>query len=186
MLLSRRVISNGSKTFFALLFLAISCLVSSCGYSPLYNQRSSSNLKVTKNLELIEIQPIKGRIGQSLRNNLLVHLNPKGTPANPLYKLSVTLKETRSNLGVKKSAVVTRGNLKMLATYTLSKADIMTTGIEATRLFTAKVTTISSYDISQAQFAALTALKDAQARALRNIADNIRTRLGIYFSQGSK
>lgn len=186
MLLFRRQFSNRGKTFFTVLILVIGFTLCSCGYSPLYNQRASSDLKVTKNLELIEIQPIKDRIGQSLRNNLLLHLNPKGKPANPLYKLRVTLKEVRSNLGVKKSAVVTRGNLKVLAAFTLSKAGSMVTGIEASRLFTAKVTAISSYDIPQAQYAALAAVKDAQARALRNIADNIKTKLGIYFSQGSK
>lgn len=184
MLLFRHQKSTRAKTFFAVLMLVTSSLLCSCSYSPLYGQRAGSDLIVTKNFELIEIQPIKDRIGQTLRNYLLVHLNPTGKPANPLYKLKITLEETRLNLGVKKSAVVTRGNLKVLATFTLSKASNKITGIGDNNIFTSKVTAISSYDIPQAQYAALAAIKDAQARALRNIADNIRTRLGIYFSQG--
>ena len=186
MLLFRRQKIVGNKNFFNTFILLISCLLlSSCSYRPLYDQRTNSDNNIIKNLELIEIEPIKDRIGQSLHNNLLVHLNPRGKPEYPIYKLSVTLQETRSNLGVKKSAVVTRGNLKILATFVLSKAVNISEGTKADSLFTSKVTAISSYDIPQAQYAALAALKNARVRALRKIADNIKTRLGIYFSQGS-
>ena len=181
MLLFRYQFSSARKLLFVALALVTNSLLSACGYAPLYDQRTSAGLTVKKQLELIQIQPIKDRIGQHLHNNLLVRINPRGQPLNPRYTLSVKLEETSSGLGIKKSAVVTRGNLKVSAIFTLSKAADLTAGIEANKLLTATFISISSYDIPQAQYAALATLKDAQARALKEIADNIRTRLGIYF-----
>ena len=186
MLLFRYQFYNARKLFSAALVLVMSSLLGACGYAPLYDQRLINGHTVKKHLELIQIKPIKDRVGQLLHNNLLVRINPKGKPASPLYTLNIKLEESSSNLGVKKSAVVTRGNLRVSATFTLSKMARLTTGIEAKKLVTATVISISSYDIPQAQYTALAALKDAQTRALKEIADNIRTRLGIYFRQASK
>ena len=186
MLLFKYQFSGGRKLFFATLVLVMNSLLGACGYAPLYDQRLSTGLTVKKHLELIQIQPIGDRIGQHLHNNLLVRINPKEKPAVPLYTLNVKLIETSSNLGVKKSAIVTRGNFRVSATFILSKVADLTTGIEDKKLLTATVISISSYDIPQAQYTALAALKDAQTRALKEIADNIRTRLGVYFSQVTK
>ena len=180
MLLFRHPHFNAGKLSVVALALLVSTLLSACSYSPLYGQRAGSRFTVEQNLALIHIHSIKDRIGQQLHNNLLARLNIKGQPANPLYELEVTLKESHSNLGVKKSAVVTRGNLKVSATFTLSQ---VASGIESSTLITTIVSTISSYDIPQAHYSALAALKDARARAIREIANSIRTRLGIYFRQ---
>ena len=177
--------SAGTLSVLALA-LVMSTLLSACGFSPLYGQRVSANLTVEKHLALIHVQPIKNRIGQHLHNNLLTRLNLKGQPANPLYKLNVTLQESNFNLGVKKTAVVTRGNLKLSTTFTLSKSTNVASKIESRNLMTATVTAISSYDIPQAQYSALIALKDARARAIKETADEIRTRLGIYFHQSAQ
>ena len=177
--------SAGTLSVLALA-LVMSTLLSACGFSPLYGQRVSADLTVEKHLALIHVQPIKNRTGQHLRNNLLARLNLKGQPTNPLYKLNVTLIESNSNLGVKKTAVVTRGNLKLLTTFTLSKSANVASKIESKNLMTATVTATSSYDIPQAQYLALIGLKDARARAVKETADDIRNRLGIYFHQNAQ
>ena len=186
MLLFRHPHIRAGKLSVVALALVLNTLLGACGFSPLYVQRSGADFSVEQHLALISIQQIKDRIGQQLRNNLLVRLNLKGQPASPLYILNVTLSETNTNLGVKKSAVVTRGNLRLSALYTLSRATNVSSGINADVLTTATVTTISSYDIPQAQYTALAALKDARARAVKEIADDMKTRLGVYFRQNSQ
>ena len=184
MLSSRHKHTYLNKFIFIMRILALGSLINSCGYTALYDERAGKSLSVKKQLALIQIQPIKDRIGQYLHNDLLNSLNPMGKPTNPLYSLNVNLEEQSSNLGVKKSAVVTRGNLRVTATFTLSEIVNSNSGIENKNLLTATVMSISSYDIPQAQYAALAALKDARTRALGEITENIRTRLGIYFHQG--
>lgn len=186
MLSSRKHVAWAIKPLFTALIILTSILLGSCGYTALYDQRAGTSFSVQRQMELIKIQPIKDRIGQYLHNKLLFKLNPKGKPADPRYTLNVKLEEQSSNIGVKKSAVVTRGNLKISATFTLSKIVKMKPGIDTKKLLTATVISISSYDIPQAQYAALASLKDAQARALREITENIKTRLGVYFHQNNK
>ena len=186
MLLFRDLDFSAGRLSIVTFAFVISTMLSACSFSPLYGQLANRDFTVDQHLALVHIHSIKDRIGQHLHNNLLVRFNIKGRPANPMYELDVTLKESSANLGIKKSAVVTRGNRKVSATFTLSQAANMTSKTEASSLITASVTTISSYNIPQAQYLALAALKDARARAVKEIADKIRTRLGVYFRQNLK
>lgn len=179
-----RLISRG-----LVLSLALVCLgfLQACGFQPLYGERDTSN--TTAHLAHIAILPIKDRLGQQLRNHLLTRLNPQGGPAEPLYELDVTLSQSVASLGVQKSAVVTRGNLYVTASYTLRKvvdeeaAIILSDEGEASLLTAGSIRAVSSYDISQEQYTVVAALKDARARAVKEIADDIKTRIAVHFRQ---
>ncbi len=192
-MLSFRSKEISPKMFFRVSVIALAVLttglLASCGFRPLYGQKSSAtSLTAEQNLAQIEIISISDRIGQQLHNDLLSRLNPKGRPADPLYSLSVSVSESIANLGIKKSAVVTRGNIQVTANYSLLQirntgSGTGTNGISA--LTSGRVISTSSYDISQAQYTALAAEKSARERALKEIADDIRTRLAVYFQQAS-
>ncbi len=162
-----------------------------CGFRPLYNQPTgndpSGGYNVQADLATIYILPIKDRIGQQLRNLLLTRLNPKGSPAEPAYDLRIGLSESVQQLGIKKSSFATRANLRISASYNLVAAKgTVDTGGDITVLPTGTVLAISSYDISTYEFTTLTARKDARARAVREIADDLRTRFAVYFAQRRK
>ncbi len=166
------------------LVIIVSGLVGACGFNPLYGKHGSGVAPAEQFLARIQIQQIKNRIGQQLRNNLLSRLSPKGPSAQPLYSLSITLSESISSLEIQKSARVTRGNLKVSAKYSIKRLHF--NGEVATaneNLTSGNVLATSSYNIPQAQYAAMAALKDAQARAVKELADDIRTRLAVYFKQ---
>ncbi|MBC8269635.1 MAG: hypothetical protein H8E36_12875 [Rhodospirillaceae bacterium] len=169
--------------------ILVALLVGACGFRPLYGRHGAGIAPAEQYLARIEIKQIEDRIGQQLRNNLLSRLTPKGSPDRPLYSLSIQISESISNLGVKRSAVVTRGNLRVLAQYSMVKLHFneqSTAGKEAvlnSSLTSGTVLSISSYDLPQAQYAALAALKDARTRAVKELADDIRTRLAVYFKQ---
>ncbi len=178
-------------TLFLVIVLFLAGFLSACGFRPLYGKQESNSISTEQNLSLIEIKPISNRIGQQLHNNLLNRLNPKGRSDRPLYSLAVNVTESTSNLGVQKSAVVTRGNLRVTATFALShlhtsRENVLKPRIEGdASLISGRVSSTSSYDIPQAQYTALAAVKDARTRAVRELADDIRTRLAIYFQQAS-
>lgn len=166
-------------------------LLGACGFLPLYGNLGAGDIPAEGYLALIDIEQINDRIGQQLRNNLLSRLNPKGPADKPLYVLSIKVTESITSLGVKKSAVVTRGNLRVSANYSLTslpgaaiKADELE-GDGRSSLTSGTVLSTSSYDIPQAQYAVLAALKDARSRAVKEIADDIRTRLAVYFKQNA-
>jgi len=166
-------------------------VLAGCGFQPLYNQPSAdgdgARYNVQSDLETINIKPIKDRIGQQLRNLLLTRLNPSGEPANPAYALRITLSESVQHLGIRKTSFATRANLLITATYSLGHAaDPSADANLAETLANGSVSATSSYDISTYEFTTLTARKDARKRAVREIADDLRTRLAVFFVQHRK
>ena len=84
--------------------------------------------------------------------------------------------ENLSSLGVRKTAFATRANLRMQATYYLTSA---ATG---KNVFDGDSTITVSYNILDSEFATLMAEKDARERAVRELSEDIRIRLGVFFS----
>ena len=110
--------------------------------------------------------------GQQLYTFLLERLTPRGVPARPDYVLSVKLNEGIQDLAQRKDASATRSNLVIDATYILSSSDR-----QHPLRIQGEVTSINSYDRVASEYATLAAEEDARDRALRTIADEIRTRI---------
>lgn len=155
--------------------LASLVLLGACGFQPLYGKHAAGS--APGEFANIRVLPIKDRIGQMLHNHLLTALNPRGRPGNPRYLLDTQVTESSSSLGVRKSGFATRANLRATANFSLRG----TGGGEV--LFSGISTITVSYNILDSDFATLSAKKDARARAIREISEDMRVRLGAYFSQ---
>ncbi len=147
-----------------------------CGFQPLYGA-GANNETVAANLAAVEVEPLRDRTGQQMHNFLRDRLNPKGQPTAPSYTLQVQLTETLSELGVRRDETATRANLKMHAEFFLRPVG----GQSA--LLTGRSSSTTSYDILSNPFATTVSEADARERALREVADDIRTRLALYFSR---
>src|SRR5690606_38257871 len=121
-------------------------------------------------------EPLRDRVGQQMHNFLRDRLNPHGQPVSPSYRLRVELAETRTNLGVRRDETATRANLRMDANFALLNYD------SDTPLLTGRSSSTTSYDILRNPFATTVSEEDARDRALREVADDIETRLAVYFS----
>lgn len=150
--------------------------VSACGFKPMYGGGEDGRPSVAEQMAAIRIAPLPDRIGQQMHNLLRDRLNPYGQPDDPAYMLKVEINESRRNLGVRKDETATRANLILSATFSLNGIK----GKEA--LLLGKATSINSFNILTNQFATSFSESHARERALREISDTIRTRLGIYFS----
>ena len=155
--------------------LAALVLLEACGFRPLYGSRETG--AAAAELAAVEIKPISERVGQQLHNLLLDRINPRGRPGNPRYILKITLTQGIERLAVRKTAFSTRANLRLTATFSLAPAG----GGEA--LVSGIILAISSYNILNSEFATLTSEKDARSRATGQLAEDIRTRLAVFFTQ---
>ena len=162
-------------SFRTLSVLVIMAALGGCGFQPLYGKRASGNAPAE--FAKIRVEPIKDRIGQMLHNHLLTALNPKGRPGNPQYLLDTQISESFPSLGVRKSGFDTRANLKANANFSLRG----TGGGKV--LFSGTSAITVSYNILDSDFATLSAKKDARVRAVRELSDDIRIRLGVYFTR---
>lgn len=157
----------------AVLLLAGATLAG-CGFQPLYGEAAGG--PVVAELTQIRVAPIADRSGQVLRNDLIQQLNPTGRPDTPAYVLNIGLSETTQQLAIRETDVATRANLVVTANYAL-------TGNDGTRVTNGSVRTITSYNILRDEFATLSARRDALDRALRQISEDIRTRLALHFNR---
>ena len=72
--------------------------LAACGFSPIYGAHGN-NAPVAAQLNQIAIASIAERQGQMLRNDLIDLMYVKGRPANPQYRLEVSLHSTEEEIG---------------------------------------------------------------------------------------
>lgn len=150
-------------------------LLAGCGFRPLYAPRDDS--AVTAELAAIKVKRIEDRAGQQLRNFLLDRFNPQGQPANPKYSLFVELEVSRHDLSIRKDATATRSNLVLIAHYELF-------GVASGRpLFRATSQVTTSFNIIRSDFGTISAENAARLRGAREISDDIRTRVAVFFNR---
>ena len=160
----------------ALTAIAIALVMSSCGFQPLYGTAGTNN-HISDQLAQIRIETIPDRTGQQLRNFLLDRLNPNGQPARPLYYLLVNINITRTDLGIERDETATRAILVLTANYRLVDRTKKITLVKGSTHST------SSFNIVESDFAILSAETGATKRASRDVSENIKTRLALYFTR---
>ena len=161
--------------FKTVLALLLPVTLAACGFEPLYGRAADKD--VPADFALIQIEPIKDRVGQMLHNQLRDAINPRGTPAKPRYVLKVTLTESVQDTAIQRTAFAVRANLVLSANFTLH--DVATRG----SVLAGQAISTASYAHQTAEFGTLAGEKDARERAVRDLAEEIRVRLGVYFKR---
>ena len=169
--------------------LALAGLTAGC-FQPLYGTQSPIGGKagVGDKMSAVEVAPIAApngtrlsRIGVNVRNELMYQFTG-GAAAATNYRLNVSLAPTSTSV---------------IVDVTTGRPDIAISGIDASYTLTditngklvVNSTTFSrvSYNIpgQQQRFAGERGLRDAEDRAAKVIAENIRSRLASYFAAGT-
>ena len=149
--------------------------LAACGFSPLYG--GPENRNINQELAYVNITSIEERDGQIIHNFLLDRLNPSGRRADSRYTLSVAVSRTTHEIGLKFTEEATRAKLTLIARYFLTR------DTDGKILAEGSVRSVNSYNISDSEFARVASERDATERAAREVSDEIKTRLSIYFSR---
>ena len=150
--------------------------LSACGFRPLYATGTTPDGMETY-FSQVFVEPIPGRQGVHLRNQMLDALTPDGTPGSSAYKLSIKLEDVKEGLAIQTNTQITRYNYRLTAKYELRdtvSGEVLDKGVARA---------IAAYNVADSQFATQTAERDAQERAAREVGEDIRLRLGLYFEQ---
>ncbi len=153
--------------------LALASLAA-CGFRPLYGTRPG--VETLAELSAIKIDHIKAGIGQDLRNHLLDRLTPNGEPDHPRYRLHVEVERDSAALAIQLDDTITRFNLTLTAVFSLSQFD---TG---TVLYRNNVRAVGSYNVVRSEFATLISEQDAARRAAREVSEEMRTLISVFFA----
>jgi LPS-assembly lipoprotein len=169
--------------------LAFAALAGGC-FQPLYGERSLTGGPVLRDqlsaVDVLQIDAPKGtdeaRIAVEIRNAMLFDFTGGGYAAPPTHRLKVAIASTRASIIVDvNTSRPDIENYGINAYYSL--IEIATSRLVVTGQTFARV----SYDIpgQEQRFARLRGLRDAENRAAKVIAENIRSRLASYFIAGT-
>jgi LPS-assembly lipoprotein len=177
------------RLFRAIAALAIAALAGGC-FQPLYGEQSPTGGPVLRDqlsaVDVLQIVAPKGtdeaRIAVEIRDALLYDFTGGGYSAPPTHRLKISIASTRVSIIVDvNTSRPDVENYGLNASYTLTETatgKIVVTGTTFARV---------SYDIpgQEQRFARVRGLRDAELRAAKVIADNIRSRLASYFIAGT-
>ncbi|HSL78693.1 MAG TPA: LPS assembly lipoprotein LptE [Pseudolabrys sp.] len=170
--------------------LALAGLTAGC-FQPLYAERPTptGTTGVAARLSSVDVASIDApsgsrlaRVSSGVRNELIYDLTGGGGGASPLYRLNVRLSATQ---------------LQIIVDINTGRPDVNNYGIDATYTLTEIATGKSvvkgqtfarvAYNIpgQEQRFAGERGLRDAEDRAAKEIAENIRNRLASHFAAGT-
>jgi len=163
-----------SRQAHGLIALAIGCLLSACGFQPLYGTSASGSAVATE-LSAIEIDEQDTRLGQLIRNDLLSSMSsPAGSASR--YRLQLVALDGTKTMIQNDDEDTRRFSYRVNVAYRLIDQQ---TGKE---LSSGKTFSQVSYDRTTSDFANVQAETNAMERAAKEVGNDIRTRLAAYFA----
>ena len=154
----------------ALVIIGASLAVAGCGFHPMYGGG-----KLAPELASIYVEPLPERDGYELRNQLIDLLGSDGHEVGKSYFLKLTLSEASNGVALQNDATITRYNDTITAAYVLTDA-------QGKQVTSGSLTSLASYNVSNAPYSTLAVQQDSDRRAADDLADRIRVDLGAYFS----
>ena len=149
-----------------------------CTVRPLYGEASpTATGPHSAQLASVDIAPVTTRVGQELRNHLIFMFGGgQGQPASPAYRLTLATTATTSVPATINTSRVslepTAGVVTVATDYVLAEAG---TGRQVAR---GRRSVQAPYDIPVQDFAAARAVRDAENRAARELAELLRLVVG--------
>ena len=158
----------------ALFSLALS--LAGCGFQPLYGPTASGS-SMPAVMASVEVEPIPGRVGQKIRNELIFSNTGGGEPVPSKYKLDITIRESVTQELVRITGEATGQVYQIDATFKLKK--------DGKVVLEGKALSRAAYDRYEQIFSNVRAQYDAQNRVARTIAESIKTRLAAYLQNSA-
>jgi LPS-assembly lipoprotein len=139
---------------------------------PMYGPLSEGGGAVNADMQAIAVDPINGRLGHYLGDELIFALNGTGSQVTPKYHLIVVVRETSSTPLIDTvTGYPTSSTVQVAADYRL----IPVGATEPVTKGTANVA--ASYDRTSNRYSDVRAARDAEIRDARSLAEVIRTRI---------
>jgi LPS-assembly lipoprotein len=165
----------------ALLVGALALGLAGCGFQPLYGAgtTTANGTRLAETMSKVDIQPIPGRVGQKLRNELIFTSTGGGYAGPSKYRLEIAIRESVTDQLVQITGNVTTQVYQLDASFTLVRvADgkVLYQGVAISR---------APYNRFQEIFANVRARYDAENRAARTMSDNIKTQVAAYLADSA-
>ena len=161
-------------------FLIIAFLfIVSCGWKPVYYQDSAG--EKYQQTAVVEIEKVPNYEGRLLTQKLRDILNPTNEQVYKTYVLKTQLVENLdTEQGIVGDNTATRATMRMTANFQLIDKKSGKTVIDESTF------AISSYNILTMPYPTITAEEATRKRLVDNVAEQIGTRIAVYFNEENK
>lgn len=161
------------------LVLIVASVLAACsdgsGFKPMYAQIGSSPA-VEQKLASVSIAPIPSRVGQRIRNELIFQSTGGGAPAEPVYRLDISIKESLTSTLVKTTGEAASQVYNLDAAFTLTdmrSKKVLLKGNSYAR---------AAFDRFSSIYSNVRAREDAENRTAKSIAEDLKSRLAAFLS----
>ncbi|WP_291724464.1 LPS assembly lipoprotein LptE [Magnetospirillum sp. 64-120] len=152
-----------------------------CGFQPMYAKPDPQNASpVAAELASVRILGIEDRQGQILRNALVNRMSPLGEPGRADYILAVRLTQNQENLAERSDGKASLGRLFISATFTLTENQ------KEAPVFSGSSRSVVSYRLLGPTYGSTAVERDAEKRALGDLAEDIRSQVATFFANGKR
>ena len=158
-----------------LMALVLAGCADGSGFRPMYAQ-SPQGSRLSEKLATVETTTIPGRVGQRIRNELIFQHTVGGTAAPTVYRLDISIREAIGSTLVKTTGEAVSQVYNLDATFTLidmRTKKVLLTGVSYAR---------ASFDRNLSVYSNVRARDDAENRAAKTIADDLKSRLSAFLS----
>jgi LPS-assembly lipoprotein len=161
-----------------LLGLALCAGLASCQVRPLYSQAGG----VQPKLASVGFADPTNRVEQVVRNELVfLTAGGAGEPLKPAYDVTLHVSSTASNVlqddGLVDANVPVAGRVQVTGSYTITRV------VDGKVLKNSEHSSVALIDVSRQSFAKLRAIRDAENRASRELAEFIRADIAIVLAK---
>lgn len=159
------------------LIAALALPLAGC-FQPMYGPTAFGGADMDEELRAIAVDPIADRFGHYLANELIFALNGTGTPAPARYRLAVTPTQTMQ------TPIIDTVTSRAAAATIWARARYVVTPVSGgAPVATGDVGSVVDYDRFTSRFANVRAARDAEIRAARTLADQIRLSVAADFAK---
>ena len=157
------------------------CLLTACGFEPLYVQKKSGGFwggeydqSISSEMAKVKIEATGERFGQLIRNDLLDLMSPLGVPHKPKYRLLVEpQKEVVYDQALRNDITATRKRVEYTVNYKLYE--------NGKEIVKGDSVAYGSYDILANPYSMTIAQKKVMKDSAQIIANDISLRIAAYF-----
>ena len=161
-----------TRTFRAVFIAAALLAPAACVYQPLYGTNSYAPDSASYALSQISVAEIDNWAGQQVRNHLIFLLQGGRQAPDPIYQLRLRVSDTkRFNATSRIVSDTTAGAVTVTVSYELIRIDGYTRVASGSRQASA------NFDRTGQSFANERAVRDAEQRAAREVAEQLRLAL---------
>jgi LPS-assembly lipoprotein len=152
-------------------------ILSGCGdggFRPMYGGAAVGGAGAAEKLAQVDISTIPGRVGQQLRNEFIYQSSGGGARPEPVYRLEVAVRESLTS-----TLIDTTGDARAQI-YNLDASFKLIRIADSKVVMEGKSYSRAAFDRFNSIYSNVRARDDAETRAAKTIAEDLRTRIGAY------